>query len=168
MKTTAQVLEQAEKLECELALLTEELARSLQKPASRRDPSHLADSWLEITRRRPQLVPISRRLRKIKRPVNRGMKRRDYVALRKTYEQAHGFMRRFRLWDEMERIVQRHLDPERQALLPRLQMTREDDLLTRFYTAFHRQPNTDTQDPKAKKMADYVKKVQMKHQKGKK
>jgi len=149
MKTTAQTLKQAEKLECELGILTEKFARSLQEPASRRDAQHLADSWLEITRVRPQMNSIGRVLRKIKKPVSSRMKIGDYQVQRQMYDLARGFKRRLRKWDEMERIVQRHLDPERKPLLPQSPMTGDDALLTQLYVALHRLANPRAQDTTA-------------------
>jgi protein-L-isoaspartate O-methyltransferase len=56
-------------------------------------------------------------------------------------------MRRSREWDEMERIVQRHLDPQRKPLLPTSEVTGRDVLLTQLYSALHRLANPTAQDP---------------------
>jgi protein-L-isoaspartate O-methyltransferase len=58
-------------------------------------------------------------------------------------------MERLWLWDEVEQIIHRHLEPERQPLLPKLQRTRQDDLLTQLYTALHRLANPNRQDSTA-------------------
>lgn len=133
-------------LEGDLALLTEEVARSLRKPASRRDTCHLADSWSEINRLRSQMQSIGGLLRKIKKPAPVAMKVKDHRTQRKAYEQAEGFLKRLRAWDEIELIVQRHIDPERKPLLPGLQVCRHDALLAQLYTALHRLANPVTQD----------------------
>jgi len=146
MLTTTKALEKAEKLEGELALLTEEVARSLRKPASRRDTRHLADSWSEINRMRPQMQSIGRLFRKIKKPAAAVMDVKDHRTQRKLYEQADGFLRRLQAWDEMELIVQRHMDPERKPLLPSSPVYRRNTLLTQLYTALHRLANPVTQD----------------------
>ncbi len=149
MLTTTKALEKAEKLEGELALLTEEVARGLRKPASRRDTCHLADSWSEINRLRSQMQSIGGLLRKIKKPSPAVTNVKDCRTHRKAYERADGFLKRLRAWDEIELIVQRHIDPERKPLLPRLQVGRHDALLEQLYTALHRLANPATQDSSA-------------------
>lgn len=146
MRKMTQVLDQADKLERELVLLTEKIAHVLQKPASSRDPRHLADTWAEMTHSRPEMKAIGRSLRKIKKPVRKGLKRSEYLAQRNLFERARSFIRRLREWDEMDCIVQRHLDPEKKPLLPTSPVTGHDAMLTQIYTALHRLANPVPQD----------------------
>jgi protein-L-isoaspartate O-methyltransferase len=145
VKTKTQALQQAEELERDLTLLTKKVALALQKPASRRDPSDLATAWSEVTCLRPQMQAIGRFLRKIDKPVRKGMISRDYRAQRNLYERARNFARLLREWDEMDHIVHRHLDPDRKPLLPVSQVPGNNALLTQIYTALHRLANPNPQ-----------------------
>ena len=149
MKTTTQVLDQADEKECELTLLTEEIADMLLRPASSRDSRRLAHLWEDVARMRSGMRVIGGSLRKIEKPVRGRMAAAEYRARRNRYDRARTFQRRLRQWDEIERLVQRHVEPERTPLLGRPLPTRKDALLTQIYEAFHRLANSVSQDQQA-------------------
>lgn len=149
MTSVMQVIDIANEKERALIPLTEEIARILQEPASRRDPRQLGDSWAKLDRMRPEMRSIGNALRKIEKPVRARMTAAAYRAERQAYERARGFLHRLREWDEVERLVRRHVSPRRTPLLPVPQPTRRDALLTQIYEALHRLANPAVQDPSA-------------------
>lgn len=149
VKTTTQAFHESQELERELTLLTGKVALVLQNPASMRNPDDLAAAWSEVANLRPQMRAIGRILRKIDKPVRRGMIGREYRTKRDLYERASNFIRRLREWDEMELVVQTHLAPERKPLFPASQASGNSALLTQIYAALHRMANPNAQDPTA-------------------
>lgn len=149
MKTTTQVLDQADEKERDLTLLTEEIADMLLRPASSRDSRRLAHLWEDVARMRSGMRVIGGSLRKIEKPVRGRMAAAEYRDRRNSYDRARTFQRRLRQWDEIERLVQRHVEPERTPLLGRPLPTRKDALLTQIYEAFHRLANSVSQDQQA-------------------
>lgn len=159
-KTTQAKLEKAlvkaEKLERELTSLSEKIAGNLQQPASRRDTRQIADSWFEVERLRPRMNSTFRLLREIKKPFRSRFKPRDYRAQLQMYRQAQGFVKRFRMWSEMESLVRRHMDPEKSPLLPKNPPGGQNALLKQIYKALHLLANPVNQNSRARDHGCYT------------
>ena len=150
MRKIEQAYKQARKHERALFVLTENIAATLEKPALERNQRQLEDTWREINRFRPQMHALAKVFKDIETPVRTQMSRKDYLFLRKIKTWSSGFAKRLSKWEEMARCVQRHRKPVRQPLFPELALTRQDELLSRIYTAFHRLANPNNQDIDAK------------------
>jgi protein-L-isoaspartate O-methyltransferase len=149
MKTLVQTLSKAERLECELNLLTENVGDILRRPASRRDATQLGEAWLKVEDTFSRIRLLGGPLRKIKKPTRKRLKRLEYRAQHDDYIQARDVIRRLKAWDDMVRIVQRHLDPVRTPLLSQLHVTEPDPLLTTIYRALHLLANPNEQGQQA-------------------
>lgn len=150
MKTIVDVLSLTEDIECQLGLVTEDIARILQAPASKRNGPLLREKWNELSAFRPQMRKANRSLKTLTKPRISQARQSQYLAQRAMYAQARAFQNRLRLWNQMESSIEKHIDPARTPLWPdELNIGADNSLLNHLYRSLHRLANSNPQDRNA-------------------
>lgn len=141
----ANALALQERLEEECAALAEVIA----VPASRRDADAIRRIWADISRLRHRANSLHRRLRARVRRIKAEDGRADHALQRDLDAQAKLMGKRLRMWDSMDTLVRRHIDPEPVDLILRPIENDSGSLLTMIHRAFHRLANPNDQTREA-------------------
>ncbi len=125
------------------------LADAIAVRPSRRDGGAILDGWKELCRLRSRSNSAYRRLRASVRQMKAEAGHADH-ALRRTLDADAKLMgKRLRMWDSMEMLVRRHIDPAPSDLVPRPIGNDSGSLLTSIHKALHRLANPNEQTPEA-------------------
>ena len=133
----------AERIQIELLDHTTQLAKALARPASDRNGETIRAQWRQIDRLRAPLNSAYRSLRKTGRGADGAA--RISQAQRDLKRELDLLRKRLRLWDEMSKVVERHIAAQAHPLDLVRDGNDSDPMLTMMYQAVHRLANPNMQ-----------------------
>lgn len=136
-------------LQDELKTRVEELASEIARYPSQRDGDDITRKWDALQRYRSRLSSQYRALRKWEKPDRQVLSREAYREETRILRDIKALGRRLNLWERMDQVVQRHIDPVYQPFDLSRPPLPTDGVLYTLHMALHRLANTNDQDKSA-------------------